>query len=297
MTGDFKKTKDGSYRILRKSGKGYEYYTQGVCEQCNIKFYQRKHKSNRFCSIKCSNISKKNNEELIITENDLSIITGSLLSDGYLKKIVNDQNSYFTHTCKFEEYVSLLREELSFKTSKFHGITKKGHKYFYINSQANNVFTNLRKKWYPNNKKSIPKDIEINETVLLHWFLGDGTLNNQEGVLFCTDCFSKEDNIFLIEKLNFYNFEAYFKKDKNRIVIPNKKVFEFLNFIGISPVECYNHKWDTVVKESYFGRICGFCGKTFDTEYNHKKYCSDNCQKKQWRINKNKKEDLAHVFT
>jgi hypothetical protein len=190
--------------------------------------------------------------------------------------------------CKFEEYVDFLKEQLSFDITK--GINKKkdGNISYFINSQAGNVFTELRKKWYPNGIKIVPKDIEINKTVLLHWYLGDGTLNNQVGVILCTDCFSKEDNLFLIDKLNQYDLEVYLKKDNNRIVIPNKRVFEFFNLIGVSPVICYNHKWDTLVSESYLGRSCNYCGKKFNTEYNHKKYCSDNCQKKQWKINKDK---------
>jgi len=296
MTGDFKKIKDGSYRMIRKNGKGYEYYTKGVCEQCGKFFYKRKHKSNKFCSYKCSDESKKNLEEIFLTKNDLDIVNGSLLSDGHLRRIINNQNSSFTHSCKFEEYIDFFIKQFSFELTKFKGKNNSGFDYYTINSKANVFFTNLRKKWYPNDVKIVPKDIELNQTTILHWYLGDGTLDNQVGAVFCTDSFTKEDNKFLIEKLNCYNFDAFLKETVNRIIIPNKKVFEFLNFIGISPVVCYNHKWDSIVHESYLNRTCGFCGEKFDTEYNHKKYCSDNCQKKQWKINKDKKEDLAHTF-
>jgi len=300
MIGDFEITKDGSYKKKRKSGTGYEYYIKGRCEICGAEFLKRKHKANRFCSLRCSDESKKNLEEIVLTKNDLDVINGSLLSDGHCKRIINNQNSSFTHSCVFKEYIDFLAEQLGFELSQYsgkgHSGYSNGNDYFTITSRANKCFTKLREKWYPNGKKIVPKDIELNRTVVLHWYLGDGTLDNQVGAVFCTDSFSKEDNKVLIEKLNFYEFDAYLKESTNRIIIPNKKVFEFLNFIGISPVVCYNHKWETIVKESYLNRTCGFCGKKFNTEYNHKRFCSDNCQKKRWKINKNKKEDLAHVI-
>lgn len=148
--------------------------------------------------------------------------------------------------------------------------------------------------WCPNGKKVVPANIELNKTVLLHWFLGGGMLDNQNGVILCTDSFSVEENYFLIEKLNIFGFNSYYKKDKNRIVIPNKSVFEFFEFIGTSPVVGYNYKWDTKVTESYYGRICKFCGNKFDTMCNHKKYCSDKCQKKHWKV-KSEEEELAHA--
>jgi hypothetical protein len=34
-----------------------------------------------------------------------------------------------------------------------------------------------RKKWYPNDLKTIPRDLKITPTILLHWYLGDGSLS------------------------------------------------------------------------------------------------------------------------
>jgi hypothetical protein len=298
MTGDFELVKDGSYKKLRKNKNGYEYFLKGVCETCGQEFFKRKHKPNKFCSHKCSDEGKKNDIVEIFSSNTLDVLTGSLLSDGSYRKTKNNQNSSFTHLCKFEEYIDFLISELDFKVKKNkvfgYGKYNKGKEYFTIYSQANSVFTGLRNKWYPNGKKIVPKDVELNRTVLLHWFLGDGTLDNQDGVIFCSDSFTETDNMYLIDKLKKMGFDAYLKKDKNRIVIPNKSVFEFFNFIGESPVVCYNHKWDSKVHESYYGRVCKFCEIKFDAKHNHKKYCSDNCQKKHWKIIKDKKEDLAH---
>jgi protein-arginine kinase activator protein McsA len=114
--------------------------------------------------------------------------------------------------------------------------------------------------------------------------LGDGTLGNDKGVTFCTDAFSLEDNNFLADRLNDLGFCA--KVDgKNRIGIPNRRVFEFLQFIGPSPLECFAYKWDSFITESYFGRKCKECGLSFDTEQNSRYFCGNSCYQKNWRKN------------
>lgn len=127
MTGDFEITKDGSYRKKRKNGIGYEYYVLGICENCGIEFLKRKHKKNRFCSLICSDESKKNSEEITLTKNDLDIINGSLLSDGHCRRIINNQNSSFTHSCSFKEYVDFLSQQFSFEMSMYNGRKYSGY--------------------------------------------------------------------------------------------------------------------------------------------------------------------------
>ena len=151
------------------------------------------------------------------------------------------------------------------------------------------VFTELRDKWYPNGKKIIPKDLIITPTVFLHWFLGDGNYNKSHGITLCTDSFSEKDVLTLINNLNKnYCIESYHRKLTNRIIIPNRYVFEIFNIIGQSPVYCYLHKWDTSIIESYFNRTClnGECANKFNTLYNHQKHCSDKCYKRWWHKNR-----------
>ncbi len=279
--------KDNYYSRRRKSGK-VDYFEKKFCKSCGEEFFKRKYKeTNIYCSNECR---KKDLEpsKLIFNENDYSILVGSLLSDGSITKTYNTKNYYFTHLCKYEEYVDFISSELSFDLRKYVSVVEDKN-YYTIRSGVNESFTELREKWYPEGKKQVPKDLKLNEVVMLHWFLGDGNLDNQNGITFCTDSFNKNGIEFLICEITKLGFDCYYS-NKNRIIIPNRCVYEFLQFIGPTPVECYLHKWDSIVKESYFGRICKNykCKNVFDANVNHNYFCSKNCCNQVWRM-KNKK--------
>lgn len=54
-----------------------------------------------------------------------------------------------------------------------------------------------RRRWYPNGKKIVPRDIVLTPTSLAHWFCGDGTYSPDGSLMFCTDGFAEEDVTFL----------------------------------------------------------------------------------------------------
>jgi hypothetical protein len=278
--------KEGYYSKRRKSGK-LDYFEKKCCKNCEEEFFKRKYKKNNiYCSSECRKIGSES-PKLIFNKNDYSVLVGSILSDGCITKTQNTKNYYFTHLCKYEEYVDFISSELSFDLSKY-ASERKGKNYYTIRSGVNESFTELRDKWYPDGKKQVPLDLKLNDVVMLHWFLGDGNLDNKNGITFCTDSFNKEGVDFLIDEIKKLGFDSYYS-NKNRIIIPNRCVYEFLEFIGPTPVECYLHKWDSIVKESYIGRICKNpkCDNVFDAKVNHNYYCSKNCCNQVWRL-KNK---------
>ncbi|MCD6476627.1 MAG: helix-turn-helix domain-containing protein [Candidatus Aenigmarchaeota archaeon] len=86
-----------------------------------------------------------------------------------------------------------------------------------------NVFEN---KWYINKEcrkfKIVPKDLELNSTVLLHWYLGDGSLirhrksnSKVSQIVLSTNNFSKKDVNILIRKLKRLNLNFYPVKYKS----------------------------------------------------------------------------------
>ncbi len=261
--------------------KGKNYYVARKCKHCDESFLGRKdRKTNIFCTPVCrqSDIEQRNTFDLC--EEDIDIITGSLLSDGCITKSKGNRNYYFTHTSKDEDYVDFLASNLSFRIRKSRTKTK----YFELRTGASPTFTKLRKEWY-GRKKKIP-NIRLNPTVVLHWYLGDGTLDNRKGAILCTDNFARSGVVKLISMLRTIGIQSFVDKVRNRIIIPNRQVYEFLQYIGLSPVSSMVHKWDSIVKESYFGRVClGCCGK-FDTLVNHKRCCSDKCYRKWYNMEK-----------
>jgi predicted nucleic acid-binding Zn ribbon protein len=80
----------------------------------------------------------------------------------------------------------------------------------------------------------------------------------------------------LLEKLYKLDFLPH-RNSYNRINIPNRRVFEFLKYIGKCPIKCFEYKWRSLIVESYNNRKCINCGKLFNTEYNHQIYCSEKC--------------------
>lgn len=272
---------------------GIHRFTKKLCYFCKQDFYSRNdRKNNIFCSRKCFQLNTETNNTFDLSTHQLEVINGCLLSDGCITKTIRAKNYYFTHSSIHESYSNLLIQELRIplhKNVKPAGIqTIIGRKYkcsesFEIRSPNSPTFTKMRSKWYDENK-IIPSDIEITPTCLLHWYLGDGSINGNIGLKLCTQGFTIKDNNYLIQKLNKLDFCAKLGYD-NQIFVPNKRVYEFLNFIGPPPLDCFAYKWDSIVKEGYKGRKCKECEKKFDTTTNSRYFCSHTCYMRNWRKN------------
>lgn len=227
-----------------------------------------------------------------LSKYELDIVNGCILSDACIAKTKRAKNYYFTHTSIHEKYSDFLMQEMNIRIKKYKkkavslvmGRECNSKPQFVIRTPNSPTFTKLRKKWYPDNKKIIPRDLELSPVCILHWYLGDGTLCNKNGAIFCTDSFTVEDNSFLVSKLNDLGFCAKIG-NRNRIHIPNKRVFELFEYIGLPPFDSMAYKWDTIVKESYINRICKECETRFDTVTNSRYFCSHSCYMRHWRKN------------
>jgi hypothetical protein len=223
-----------------------------------------------------------------LTQTDRDIIDGSLLSDGCItKRAPHCKNYCFVHSSAAKSYVEFIQKDLSFRTAgKYHKprtspISSKifspivGNGSYDLLSPTSETFTEYRRNWYPNGKKIVPIDLELTQTTLLHWWLGDGTLDNGRGVVFCTEGFDKTSLQRLSDKLTPL-FPNYINPS-NRIVIYSKYVTEFFQLIGPPPVSDYAHKWKTTITNSYFARPCKQCTTPFNASMNHQKFCSELC--------------------
>ncbi|MHA2331234.1 MAG: hypothetical protein ACXAEU_04335 [Candidatus Hodarchaeales archaeon] len=90
----------------------------------------------------------------------------------------------------------------------------------------------------------------ITPSVCLYWYLEDGTLNQRMGrvdaVLLMTQCFSDDENYFLIDKLkNILKTDNRIKlTGESKIILQSKIARKFLKFIGNnSPVRCFDYKF------------------------------------------------------
>lgn len=127
-----------------------------------------------------------------LTQEQKSLVMGSLLGDGYLRIMPGRKNAFFefNHSIKQKDYVD-------WKFKKLQGLVKsppKEHKgndgrvaYRFFTKQ-DPYFTELYKRFYKDKKKVVP-EIKFDAIVLAVWFMDDG---------------SKSHNSYYINTQQFY---------------------------------------------------------------------------------------------
>lgn len=129
------------------------------------------------------------------------MITGLLLSDGYLRYGKGCQNASFKFAQSvknlpyFVQVFSLLSHYCS-SMPYLESYLSRG-KYYYnfrFETRAYPVFTSLINTWYPNGIKLVPNTIYdlLTPLALAHWAQGDGS-KQSTGFALCTESFSYSD--------------------------------------------------------------------------------------------------------
>lgn len=204
-------------------------------------------------------------------------INGELLGDGCLIKRSVYSCFVFTNKNKdYIDYVSNVLIDIPHKIGKNTYYHKNWKSYYTINTLKTHCsieFTELEKVWYKNRKKIVP-DIEISPNLVLHWYMGDGTLPKGKFAVFCSDCFERKEVEMLISKLNK---EIGIKSSyySGRIFVPKTSVPLLLEYIGNPPFNSISYKWDLQPIGKYYKKI--------DISYNelYKLYIKENLTAKQ----------------
>lgn len=210
-------------------------------------------------------ITKQNNFEF--TENQLDIIIGELLGDGSITCYNENRKHdyYFSINVVSKEHLIYLKKCLPynlfsdnapyFSPSKLRIRNNRilnEQNIWAMKSKSHPVFTELRKKWYPNGIKIIPKDLQLNPTICFHWYIGDGTLVNRYTkynpcIFLHTDGFKEENVDFLIDLLNNLKFistkQTDYRTNRFFIRISTKSTLDFLRWIGEPKISDYSYKW------------------------------------------------------
>ena len=180
-------------------------------------------------------------------------INGELLGDGYLCK-VSSWSALFHYSSQYNEYIQYIErvlKQFGILGKFYKRINKKSGNYDYsFYSKTYSELSPIRKQWYPEGKKIVPKDIELTPLTCRQWHIGDGCLrhpkNGRPSIRLSTDSFSIIDVNFLVKKLNNLGLKAMRQPSSNRIVISVYSTKDFLNYIGKCPVKCYQYKWDYI---------------------------------------------------
>lgn len=184
-------------------------------------------------------------------------IDGELLGDACLHSY-SKYSALFTYGSKYLEYTQYISDTLnSFGIKQAGKINKIYHKeighfgerytYNYA-SCAYEELLSIRKRWYLNKKKIIPKDLKLCPILLRQEFIGDGYLchrkNRRPRIQLSTDGFSILDVEWLVEQLNKLGFKSTRRSSNNTIGISAYSTKDFLNYIGKCPVKCYQYKFN-----------------------------------------------------
>jgi hypothetical protein len=217
------------------------------CPQCNKElFYSRKdilktaNKENRLC-IQCCNrqLHEKHYASFPseFTKEQTNLLLGCLLGDGSLSK-ADKENSRFSFCqqiqkiervreieIKMQPFSSKITIRRASKPKKENGKIKRLKTRFLHRAEIytchNPLFTTLRKEWYPNGKKIIPRTLKLNWEIFAHWFQDDGSNNKNrqnKRLRLATHSFTESDVDFLIEIL---------QRDLNVSATKNKSYHQF----------------------------------------------------------------------
>ena len=213
-------------------------------------FYGKKHSIESLNKMIKSSQWKENKYKIIIlNETEKEIFDGLLISDGCLEK-PSRISSRLTFGFKYNEILEKIKNDLpSIKfseiikyTSKPHKKTNKSYINYWMKSKKYYNFLNEYKRWYKV-KKIIPDDFRLTSLSCYWWYICDGYIID-DNVNLCTDCFTEEDNLKLV---NMFNTNKLYPKltTRNRIYFNKEESINFLKWIIIhnKNINIYNYKF------------------------------------------------------
>jgi len=187
-----------------------------------------------------------------LSQEAIKWINGELLGDGCLFS-ESQYSAKFSYSSKYSEYIQYIANTLkSFGIEQMGKINQYHHKKSncYIYNYQSRYYSELlfiRKQWYPEGKKIVPKDIKLTPLTVRQWYIGDGYLGHlkkgRPNILLCTYGFSISGVEWLVKQLIKLGFKATRQSISNTIYISTHSTKDFLDYIKNCPVECYKYKW------------------------------------------------------
>ena len=228
------------YKIAKYSG------VTGETIRCWLKKYNIRIRSYG----EASHVNQANHCDL--SQKAIEWLNGELLGDGCLYS-QSKYSSDFQCSSKYLEYCEYVRDTLKCfgieqSSEIFRHYNKKYKSYSYrYRSRSYVELLHLRKKWYPEGKKIVPKDVTLTSLTMRQWYIGDGSLarpkKSKPCIILATCGFNISDVDWLVEQLIKLGFKAKRRPAQNLISISTHSVENFLNYIGKCPTECYKYKF------------------------------------------------------
>jgi hypothetical protein len=172
----------------------------------------------------------------IFTQEEKQIIIGKLLGDGYLRIQPRRTNAILgiNHSVKQKDYVDWLYQRLKKFVNTPPKIRKSngGRIAYRFTTRQHSGLTVLFKKFYLDNKKSIPREFHLTPLILAIWFMDDGSKSHKTYYL-DTDKFDIKDQIKLQNALISYSISSTLNRSRQyfRIRIATKDAQKFTQII------------------------------------------------------------------
>lgn len=190
-----------------------------------------------------------------IMNNDM--IIGCLLGDATIDKFYGGQNSRFviSQSPKYYDLIYDVRNKLNELGFNSTLLTRKNVGYakndiIQLQSSRNKIFTEMRKIWYPDNKKLIPRDLKLTPKIIAYWFMCDGStkwVQDRTLLGLATDGFKHEDVYFLNDKLLELDLKTHVTNDnthgtKRINSVKSSEVIKFLECVDEYILPCFRYK-------------------------------------------------------
>lgn len=239
---------------LRKKYKDEKLSTYQIAKICGVTYETIRRWLIKF------NISRRSDSEAIhlrrnnhcqLSTKAIEWINGELLGDGNLESNCI-YSAKFQYSSKHPEYINYVSNTLnSFGIKQSGKIQKICHKEgnisYHYKSRSYPELLSLYNKWYPENKKTVPRDIILTPLMIRQWLIGDGCMKYSKCgspyIELYTCGFSISDVKNLVKKLTDLGFKVMRWAYHNSIGISTYSTKDFLNYIGTCPVKCYQYKF------------------------------------------------------
>ena len=185
-----------------------------------------------------------------LTEEQKSILIGSLLGDGTMRK---KKNAHLEINHCFAQ-----KALVDWIFSKFDGLVttppkwRKGNgnrEAYRFATQKLPILTSFYNLFYRDGRKVIPDDLKLDSLSLAVWFMDDGS-KSRSSIYLNTQQFSKIEQFKLIDFLkNQFGIDATLNKDKiyYRIRIRTRSVKRFIKLVKEFVLEEFKYKFPSVM--------------------------------------------------
>lgn len=197
---------------------------------------------------------------LVLSDYFKDLLVGLIMGDGSLRKLGN--NPYFVYTDKHIEVIEYIVPFFISEGIKCSEIICNNHTGAYsFQTEVREEFLYYYNLFYPEDimktqkqfRKILPS-INLNSTIMLWWYLGDGSSSkqskslNHKGQISC-----KHFNESILRQLRdlFGGQCSYYPyKSGGAYYLGSKGLISLLEYIGECPVPCYKYKWITRCSET-----------------------------------------------